>query len=104
MHAEATAAITPPFLSDAEVQAMCDGLVVPAAQLRYLQRLGLLVQRKPNGRPLLMRSEVERVLGAGRFQVQTVTGGPSGQPNRAGLLQLVQGRQGGKRGSKAQGS
>lgn len=94
---------TLPFYSDAEVAAMCDGLSTPAAQVRYLQRLGLLVQRKPNGRPLLMRSEVERVLGAGRFQVQTV-GATSVGPNRAALLQLVQDRKGGPRGKKAQGS
>jgi hypothetical protein len=102
MNALATSPL--PFLSDAEISAMCDGLVAPAAQLRYLQRLGLLVQRKPNGRPLLMRSEVERVLGASRFQVQTSNSSPTGQPNRAGLLQLVQHRRGGKRGTKAQGS
>lgn len=98
----ATAA--PPFLTEPELQAMCEGLSNSAAQVRYLQRLGLLVQRKPNGRPLLMRSEVERVLGAGRFQVQTAAGGQAGQPNRSGLLQLVQSRQGGKRGPKTQGS
>jgi hypothetical protein len=92
----------PPFLTEHELQAMCEGLSNSAAQVRYLQRLGLLVQRKPNGRPLLMRSEVERVLGAGRFEAQTQAGGHSAsQPNRAGLLQLVQGRQGGRRGAKA---
>lgn len=56
-----------PFLSDAELAALCDGLEQPAAQLRYLKRLGLHVERKPSGRPLLMRSELERVLGAGRM-------------------------------------
>ena len=56
-----------PFLADAEVAALCDGLERPAAQLRYLRGLGLYVERKPNGRPLLMRSELERVLGAGRM-------------------------------------
>lgn len=56
-----------PFLSDAEIAALCDGLVLPGAQCRYLGRLGLLVNKKPNGRPLVARSEFERVLGAGRF-------------------------------------
>lgn len=32
-----------------------------------MKRLGLHVERKPSGRPLLMRSELERVLGAGRM-------------------------------------
>ena len=56
-----------PFLSDAELAALRDGLEQPAAQLRYLKRLGLHVERKPSGRPLLMRSELERVLGASRM-------------------------------------
>lgn len=56
-----------PFLSDSEIASLCDGLQLPGAQCRYLARLGLLVNRKPNGRPLVARSEFERVLGAGRF-------------------------------------
>lgn len=88
-----------PFLSDAELAGLCDGLVAPAAQIRYLQRLGLLVQRKPNGRPLLLRSELERVLGAGRFAPQAQNAATA-QPNRAALMQVIQG---GKRGAQAQG-
>ena len=57
-----------PFLTDDEITAMCEPLVLPGAQCRYLASLGLLVSRKPGGKPLLARSEVERVLGAGRFQ------------------------------------
>jgi len=56
-----------PWLSDDEVAELCKPLEQPAAQLRYLKRLGLHVERKPNGRPLLMRSELERVLGGGRL-------------------------------------
>jgi hypothetical protein len=87
-----------PILSDAEVAELCDGLVAPSAQIRYLQRLGLLVQRKPNGRPLLLRSELERVLGAGRFGQQQAQNAPASQPNRAALMQVIQG---GKRGAQA---
>jgi hypothetical protein len=73
-----------PFLSDAEIQSLCDGLPQPAAQCRYLARLGLLVNRKPNGRPLLARSEFERVLGAARFtKAQNDT---SAGPNVVGLM------------------
>lgn len=96
---------TLPWFTDAELQALCEGLEQPAAQIRYLQqRLGLKVERKPNGRPLLMRSELERALGAGRQQPANDTGAasapPPGAPNRAALLQVING---GRRGAKAQG-
>ena len=94
-----------PFLADAEVAALCEGLEQPAAQLRFLRGLGLMVERKPNGRPLLMRSELERVLGAGRMI--PANDRDSGQQPRAGrepdmgaLLQVIQG---GKRGKTPQG-
>lgn len=56
-----------PYLTDAEIDGICDPLVMPAAQRRHLVRLGLHVERKPNGRPLVARSEFERVLGAARL-------------------------------------
>lgn len=56
-----------PYLSDDEINGICEGLALGGAQCRYLRGLGMLVNRKPNGRPLLARSEFERVLGAGRF-------------------------------------
>lgn len=73
-----------PFLSDAEIAALCDGLQMPAAQCRYLGRLGLLVNRKPNGRPLVARSEFERVLGAARFA--KAQNDASAGPNVVGLM------------------
>lgn len=48
----------PPFFSDAEVDTMCDGLTMNAAKINYLRRLGLRVDRKPNGRPLAWRPTV----------------------------------------------
>jgi hypothetical protein len=45
----------PPYLSDAEVDEICAGLEQNAAKVRFLQRLGLRVARKPNGRPLVWR-------------------------------------------------
>jgi len=92
-----------PFLSDAELQDLCAGLEQPAAQLRYLKRLGLHVERKPNGRPLLMRSELERVLGAGRMMPANDAHQPKragGEPNMGALLQVIQG---GHRGKTTQG-
>lgn len=91
-------AAPPPFLTDAEIAGICDGVTLPGAQCRHLQRIGLLVQRKPNGRPLVARSEFERVLGAGRFgQGQNE---PSGGPNVVALMQHLAKR---KHGKTAQG-
>lgn len=45
----------PPYLTDAEVADMCAGLRQPAAMIRYLRKLGLRVDKKPNGRPLAWR-------------------------------------------------
>lgn len=49
-------------LSDDEVDSICSGLTQNAAKIRYLKRLGLIVERRPNGRPLVARSEWERRL------------------------------------------
>lgn len=49
-----------PWLSDAEVAELCEPLVQPAAMCRYLQdTLKIKCRRKPNGRPLVLRSAVE---------------------------------------------
>ena len=72
-----------PYLTDAEIAEICEPLVAPAAQRRYLAKLGMLVQAKPNGRPLVARSEFERVLGAGRFAQQGQNAPTRGQPNQA---------------------
>ena len=49
-----------PILSDHEIDEICAGLVQSAAKVRFLKRLGLPVERKPNGRPLVHRAEWER--------------------------------------------
>lgn len=49
-----------PDLTDAEVDQICAGLVQNAAKVRYLKALGLRVDRRPNGRPLVSRSEWDR--------------------------------------------
>lgn len=48
-------------LTDAELEAICRPLVQYAAQIRYLRRLGLRVERRPDGSPLVWRSEWERL-------------------------------------------
>lgn len=50
---------TPPDLTDDEVKDVCAGLKQPAAQLRYLQRLGVSATRKPNGKVLVSRAHYE---------------------------------------------
>lgn len=54
-------------LTDAEVDAMCAGLKQNAAKVRYLRDvLKVPVQRKPNGRPLVMRADLSRPAQNGR--------------------------------------
>lgn len=40
------------YFTDSQVDDMCAGLTQDAAKIRFLRRLGLRVDRKPNGRPL----------------------------------------------------
>jgi hypothetical protein len=47
-------------LTDAELADICRPLKQGAAMARYLQRLGVPVSRKPNGRPLVKRCDWER--------------------------------------------
>lgn len=65
---------TRPDLTDAEVDAICDGLTQHAAKCRYLRSLGLRVERRPNGRPLVARSEWERRLASGHAPQATPAG------------------------------
>ena len=68
------------------------------AQIRFLKCEGYHVTQRPNGRPLLMRSELERVAGAARLGLAPVQNAGR-QPDRASLLQVIHG---GKRGPQAQ--
>jgi hypothetical protein len=70
-----------PWLSDDEISDLCAGLKQPAAQVRYLRRLGLLVREKPNGRPLVMRADIEALSAPDK---KPATG--KREPNRAGFL------------------
>jgi hypothetical protein len=76
----------PPYLTDAEIAEICAPLVVPGYQVKYLLRLGLIVHRKPSGKPLVARAEFDRVL-MGR-QPEVPRAGAS-QPNRTALLELL---------------
>jgi hypothetical protein len=43
------------YFRDTEIDSMCAGLKQNAARVRFLERLGFVVKRKPNGRPLVAR-------------------------------------------------
>lgn len=58
-----TPALTAAHLTDSEIDAICAGLHQNAARIRYLRRLGLRVERKPNGRPLVARTEWDQRMG-----------------------------------------
>lgn len=58
-----------PWYTDEEVNSICAGLVNNAAKVRYMQGMGLTVNRKPNGAPLVMRAHAEAVL-SGLQQLQ----------------------------------
>ena len=76
----------PPFLTDDEIREICDPLKVAAYQVKFLQRLGLIVNRKPNGKPLVARGEIERVLVGTRPGVPIPS--PHAEPDREALFAL----------------
>lgn len=50
----------PAHLTDAELADICRPLVQHAARIRYLRSLGLPVERRPDGSPLVRRCDWER--------------------------------------------
>lgn len=76
-----------PWLSTVEVNDLCAPLTQKAAQCSFLLSLGLIVKRKPDGSPLVMRSNVESVLG-GAINPPSLTPAMHGKtgPNKTGLL------------------
>lgn len=64
-----------PYLTEDEVSEICAPLKTGAAQARYFAKLGLHVERKPNGRPLVSRALFATVLTAGA--PTTPTNGPN---------------------------
>ncbi len=79
-----------PYLSDAEIDEICEPLTQPHAQIRYLRTLGVPVSRKPGGRPLVGRAAFDRVM-AGSPPVAANDAQPSAdapQPDLAALQQL----------------
>lgn len=50
------------FLSDYELLKLCEPLTQPAAMVRYLKDQGFFVKRRPNGWPLISRTNFEAVM------------------------------------------
>lgn len=76
-----------PWLTDAEVDDLCDGLSLNAVRVRHLRRMGLTVTVKPNGRPLVIRAHAERVLSGGvESCVAANDPKPVARPNRDALI------------------
>lgn len=50
------------FLSQNEINELCFPRTQKAAKVKFLQSLGLKVIRKPNGEPIVSKTELERVL------------------------------------------
>jgi hypothetical protein len=88
----------PPFLTDDEIANICQPLRMPAAQRRHLERLGLLVKIRPDGKPLVGRAEFERVMTAAPA-VRPAEESTSTTPNVVGLEQWASKRK--KRGQKS---
>jgi hypothetical protein len=49
-------------LSDIEIDNICAGYVQSAAKVRFLRSMGLVVRRKPNGRPLVNRTHYDAAM------------------------------------------
>lgn len=85
------------FLTEAEIDALCEPLTQPAAQVRFLRASGLTVTVKPNGRAAVVRSHAEAVLSgqltheaaASQQQERAQPGAP--RPNVEGFLKVIQG-------------
>ncbi len=79
-----------PWLSDAEIDDLCDGRSTNAARTKFLAGLGLTVNQKPNGRPLVMRAHAERVL-SGLAEVDQAANEPTQlrpRPDREALIRV----------------
>lgn len=84
-----------PWYTDAEIDDLCAGYTTNAAKARHLERLGLTVHRKPNGRPLVIRAHAEAVL-AGLRQVDAAQAPqPTGaRPDKAAMVMAFHKRRG----------
>lgn len=69
-----------PWLSQDEIDDLCEPLIQHAAQIRFIKQLGISVREKPNGAALVMRSHFEESMNPTGKKKQLKP-----QPNSAGL-------------------
>lgn len=50
----------PPYLTQHEIDEICAPRRQGAAQIRYLESIGVKVRARPDGKPLVWRADVER--------------------------------------------
>jgi len=92
-----------PDLTDDEVDALCPDLVQNAAKVRYLRdTLGLRVERRSNGRPLVWRHALLRGRTLGGQQGQPAPVESANQPNVTAMAEWL-GTRKAKHGAKTQG-
>lgn len=85
------------YLTDAEIDDICAPLKVGAAKCKHLERLGMIVKRKADGRPLVARAEFNRVMTGGQPPAPQVENLTPTQPNVVGLQDFFQQRKHGTR-------
>jgi hypothetical protein len=73
------------WLTNTEIDDLCEGLQRKAERLIFLRGLGLNVKTKPNGEPLVMRSNLEAVLGGSPAAGRATVPSTAAQPDAAGL-------------------
>lgn len=82
-----------PYLTEAEINEICSPLKNGAAQIRFLERLGMIVKPKPSGKPLLARAEFDRVMTGDRAAAPgSGANATSTSPNVVGLNSFFQQR------------
>ncbi|MQR02119.1 hypothetical protein [Glaciimonas soli] len=93
-----TASVIPSlWLTANEIDDLCDGLRRNHDRLAFLKSLGLSVKEKPNGHPLLLRSNVEIVLGGVASQKTGRSRQPGeAVPDRAALVEHLKAKNGKK--------
>lgn len=57
-----TSADMTPWLSQPEIDDLCEPLTQHAAQIRFIRQLGITVREKPNGAPLVIRTHFEETM------------------------------------------
>lgn len=96
------AVVERPDLTDAEVDALCPNLTQNAAKIRYLRDvLGLQVERRSNGRPLVWRHALLQAKGMPQRH-QAAPTESANQPNVTAMAAWL-GTRKAKHGTKAQG-